>query len=111
LHGLVTTGKLAVSLHGKAVKVNGIRVRLPAKEYQMLELLAQRKGNTVTKDMFLNHLYGDRDKPNRKIIDVFICKLRKKLTVAGNGYNIETVWGRGYVLRDERYVSPVGLSS
>jgi hypothetical protein len=110
-HGVITTGKLRVSLHAKAVEVNGIRVRLTTKEYQMLELLAQRKGDTLTKDMFLDHLYGDTYKPKRKIIDVFICKLRKKLAVAGKGEDfIETVWGRGYVLRDERYSSPVSLS-
>jgi len=67
----------------------------------MLELLSLRKGTTLTKEMFLNHLYGGMDEPELKIIDVFICKLRKKLAVASNGRNyIETVWGRGYVLRE-----------
>ena len=67
----------------------------------MLELLSLRKGTTLTKEMFLNHLYGGMDEPELKIIDVFICKLRKKLAAATEGANyIETVWGRGYVLRD-----------
>ena len=67
----------------------------------MLELLSLRKGTTLTKEMFLNHLYGGMDEPELKIIDVFICKLRKKLSMACGGENyIETVWGRGYVLRD-----------
>ena len=67
----------------------------------MLELLSLRKGTTLTKEMFLNHLYGGMDEPELKIIDVFICKLRKKLAIASNGRNyIETVWGRGYVLRE-----------
>ena len=67
----------------------------------MLELLSLRKGTTLTKEMFLNHLYGGMDEPELKIIDVFICKLRKKLSEAMEGENhIETVWGRGYVLRD-----------
>ena len=79
----------------------GARVHLTGKEYQMLELLSLRKGTTLTKEMFLNHLYGGMDEPEAKIIDVFICKLRKKLANASNGKNyIETVWGRGYVLRD-----------
>src|SRR6266498_2280334 len=74
---------------------------LTGKEYQMLELLSLRKGTTLTKEMFLNHLYGGMDEPELKIIDVFICKLRKKLANASEGRNfIETVWGRGYVLRD-----------
>ena len=81
--------------------VEGKTVHLTGKEYQMLELLSLRKGTTLTKEMFLNHLYGGMDEPELKIIDVFICKLRKKLAEATGGHNhIETVWGRGYVLRD-----------
>ena len=98
---VIRTGKLAVNLDAKTVEVNGMRVHLTGKEYQMLELLSLRKGTTLTKEMFLNHLYGGIDEPELKIIDVFICKLRKKLIAATDGkHYIETVWGRGYVLRD-----------
>jgi two-component system cell cycle response regulator CtrA len=98
---VITTGKLTLNLNAKTVEVDTQRVHLTGKEYQMLELLSLRKGTTLTKEMFRNHLYGGMDEPELKIIDVFICKLRKKLAVAceGNHY-IETVWGRGYVLRD-----------
>jgi two-component system cell cycle response regulator CtrA len=76
-------------------------VHLTGKEYQILEVLALRKGTTLSKEMFLNHLYGGMDEPELKIIDVFICKLRKKLANAsGGGDYIETVWGRGYMLRE-----------
>ena len=76
-------------------------VYLTTKEYQMLELLSLRKGTTLTKEMFLNHLYGGMDEPELKIIDVFICKIRRKLANASAGKNyIETIWGRGYVLRE-----------
>ena len=98
---VIRTGKLAVNLDAKTVEVDGARVHLTGKEYAMLELLSLRKGTTLTKEMFLNHLYGGMDEPELKIIDVFICKLRKKLQLACGGANyIETVWGRGYVLRD-----------
>src|SRR3984957_15330203 len=98
---VINTGDLCVNLDTKTVEVNSARVHLPGKEYQMLELLSLRKGTTLTKEMFLNHLYGGMDEPELKIIDVFICKLRKKLANASNGKNyIETVWGRGYVLRE-----------
>jgi two-component system cell cycle response regulator CtrA len=105
---VITTGDIKVNLDAKTVEVNGARVHLTGKEYQMLELLSLRKGTTMTKEMFLNHLYGGIDEPELKIIDVFICKLRKKLASATNGlHHIETVWGRGYVLRDphEGYVA------
>ena len=98
---IISTGKIAVNLDAKTVEADGHPVHLTGKEYQMLELLSLRKGSTLTKEMFLNHLYGGMDEPEVKIIDVFICKLRKKLALATEGANyIETVWGRGYVLRD-----------
>ena len=98
---VIHTGRIAVNLDAKTVEADGQAVHLTGKEYQMLELLSLRKGTTLTKEMFLNHLYGGMDEPELKIIDVFICKLRKKLSQATGGENyIETVWGRGYVLRD-----------
>ena len=98
---VIRTGEINVNLDAKTVDVNGEMVHLTGKEYQMLELLSLRKGTTLTKEMFLNHLYGGMDEPELKIIDVFICKLRKKLAEATGGHNhIETVWGRGYVLRE-----------
>jgi two-component system cell cycle response regulator CtrA len=98
---VIKTGKISVNLDAKTVDADNRAVHLTGKEYQMLELLSLRKGTTLTKEMFLNHLYGGMDEPELKIIDVFICKLRKKLSNATGGDNyIETVWGRGYVLRD-----------
>ncbi|MBP1804261.1 response regulator transcription factor CtrA [Rubellimicrobium aerolatum] len=98
---VIRTGRISVNLDTKTVEVAGQPVHLTGKEYQMLELLSLRKGTTLTKEMFLNHLYGGMDEPELKIIDVFICKLRKKLAQAtGGDSHIETVWGRGYVLRD-----------
>ena len=102
-HSIIKTGDIEVDLDGKTVEVRGNTVHLTGKEYQMLELLSLRKGTTLTKEMFLNHLYGGMDEPELKIIDVFICKLRKKLSEAtGRENHIETVWGRGYVLRDPK---------
>ena len=106
---VIQTGDLVVNLDTKTVEVSGAQVHLTGKEYQLLELLALRKGTTLTKEMFLNHIYGGMDEPEIKIIDVFICKLRKKLANASDGKDyIETVWGRGYVLRapseDERRI-------
>ena len=98
---IIWTGKVAVNLDAKTVEVEGKTVHLTGKEYQMLELLSLRKGTTLTKEMFLDHLYGGMDEPELKIIDVFICKLRKKIAQATDNENyIQTVWGRGYVLKD-----------
>ncbi len=98
---IIRTGAVSVNLDAKTVEANGKTIHLTGKEYQILELLSLRKGTTLTKEMFLNHLYGGMDEPELKIIDVFIGKLRKKLAEATGGDNyIETVWGRGYVMRD-----------
>ncbi|HNB26532.1 MAG TPA: response regulator transcription factor [Alphaproteobacteria bacterium] len=98
---VIKTGKLTVNLDTRTVEVETQPLHLTGKEYGILELLSLRKGTTLTKEMFLNHLYGGMDEPELKIIDVFVCKLRKKLSNATGGENyIETVWGRGYVLRD-----------
>jgi len=98
---IIKTGKISVNLDDHTVEVDGKPIHLTGKEFGILELLSLRKGTTLTKEMFLNHLYGGMDEPELKIIDVFVCKLRKKLSMACSGENyIETVWGRGYVLRD-----------
>ncbi len=98
---VIKTGKLLVNLDARTVEVEGEPLHLTGKEYGILELLSLRKGQTLTKEQFLNHLYGGIDEPELKIIDVFICKLRKKLAQATGGDSyIETVWGRGYALRD-----------
>lgn len=100
---IITTGNLSVNISTKTVAVSGKQIRFSAKEYAILELLSLRKGMTISKEMFLNHLYSGMDEPEIKIIDVFICKIRKKFMDATDGAEsfIETVWGRGYVLRDE----------
>jgi len=106
---VVRCGDLAVNLDARRAEVAGQPVPLTGKEYAVLELLALRQGMTVTKDMFLSHLYGGRDEPELKIIDVFLCKLRKKLAAASGGADyIETVWGRGYMLREPQRLREAG---
>lgn len=98
---VIRTGKLVINMDARSVEVAGKRLHVTGKEYSILELLSLRKGTTLTKEMFLDHLYGGIDEPELKIIDVFICKLRKKLAQATGGQHyIDTVWGRGYVLKD-----------
>lgn len=99
--GVIRTGPVTLDLDSRTVEANGKRINLTGKEYQMYELLSLRKGTTLSKELFLTHLYGGMDEPAVKIIDVFMCKLRKKLAQAtGDLEHIETIWGRGYLLRD-----------
>jgi two-component system cell cycle response regulator CtrA len=97
----ITVGRLTLDLDARTVSVDDVPLKVTAKEYGILELLALRRGTTLSKETFLDHLYGGRDEPEQKIIDVFICKLRKKIAaVTGDARGIETVWGQGYVLRE-----------
>lgn len=98
---MLRIGALQLNLNSREVTVDDRLVHLTGKEYAILELLVLRKGMVLTKEAFLNHLYGGIDEPEMKIIDVFICKLRKKLAQAGAGDVIGTVWGRGYMIRDQ----------
>lgn len=93
-------GSMELNLDSREVTVSGRQVHLTGKEYAILELLVLRKGMVLTKEAFLNHLYGGMDEPEMKIIDVFVCKLRKKLAMAGADHLIGTVWGRGYMIRE-----------
>ena len=108
-------GPMELNLDSREVMVNGQQVHLTGKEYAIFELLVLRKGMVLTKEAFLNHLYGGMDEPEMKIIDVFVCKLRKKLAMAGADHLIGTVWGRGYMIRepavelDSLPAEPVGL--
>ena len=98
---LIRTGRLTVNMDKRTADIDDQPLHLTGKEYAIIELLSLRKGTTLTKEMFLNHLYGGMDEPELKIIDVFICKLRKKIAqVLPDEEYIETVWGRGYVLQD-----------
>ena len=97
----IKIGRMSINLQSRRVEIDGKVLHLTRKEYAILELLCLRRGATLTKDMFLNHLYGGIDEPELKIIDVFVCKLRKKLMDAMDGEcYIETIWGRGYTLKD-----------
>ena len=101
LEPVVHAGKLSVNLEKRTVSANGRPFHVTAMEYRVLELLSQRKERVVSRDMLLNHLYGGREEPDPKILDVFVCKLRKRLSRATGGERyIQTLWGRGYVFRE-----------
>ena len=108
---LLKIGNLQLNLDSREVLVEDRTVHLTGKEYAILELLVLRKGMVLTKEAFLNHLYGGIDEPEMKIIDVFICKLRKKLASAGAGNLIGTVWGRGYMIRDPNSQAALAAAS
>ena len=98
---IVRTGAMEINLNSKIVTIDGKVLHLTSKEYALVELLGMRKGTTINKEQFLNHLYGGMDEPEMKIIDVFLCKIRRKIEkLSGGEEYIETVWGRGYILKD-----------
>ena len=105
-HSLLQVGDLSLGVESREVQINGTPVHLTIRETAVLELLMLRKGLVITKEMLLNHLYGGLDEPETKIIDVFVCKVRKRLEQAGLRNAIETVWGHGYIMRSPAMLSP-----
>lgn len=100
---VINIGRLSVNIDSRTAEVDGKHLHLTGKEYAVLELLSLRKGTTLSKESFLNHLYGGMDEPDMKIVDVFVCKLRKKLTDACDGQSyIQTIWGQGYLLKEPK---------
>jgi two-component system cell cycle response regulator CtrA len=98
---IIDIGPIKIDIRQRSVRIYGVEMSLTKKEYSILELLAIKKGSVLPKEAFLNHIYGGMDEPEIKIVDVFVCKLRKKISDLTGGLNfIETVWGRGYTLRD-----------
>ena len=100
-HHIISCGEISINTESREVKIKNKLIHLTNKEYSILELLVLRKGFVLTKEVFLNHLYGGMDEPEIKIIDVFICKLRKKLSIYEKENYIITVWGKGYMMKDE----------
>lgn len=98
----IQVGPIRLNIADKTAEVDGKPLHLTGKEYSLVELMALRRGTTMTKEMLLSHLYGGIDEPEMKIIDVFVCKVRKKLAEVSPGAekHIATVWGRGYVMRE-----------
>lgn len=110
----IDVGRLQIDLRRGIALVDRKPLDLTNKEYAVLELMATRKGMLITKQLFLNHLYNGPDEPEPKVLDVFICRLRKKISLFAGGDNfIHTVWGRGYVLRDpmEEQIESVNISA
>lgn len=97
---IITIGPLEVDLGRKTVCVDDHRVDLSGMEFAIVELLAIRKDKIVPRSALIQHIYTGVDEAKPKIIDVFICKIRKKLQER-NCDLIQTVWGCGYVLRSQ----------
>lgn len=97
---LLRVGPLEIDMASREVRVDGRPISVTRKEYSILELMALRKGRVIPKQNFFDHLYSGLDGPETRIIDVFICNLRKKLAAWGVDSLIDTVRGHGYIMRE-----------
>jgi two-component system cell cycle response regulator CtrA len=96
----VTCGNVTLDQARQSVSVDGRPVRVTRREFDVLETLMLRRGMLLTKDHFMSRLYGAEEGPDQRILDVFVCKLRRKLAAAGAAEIVRTVWGRGYVVEE-----------
>lgn len=98
---VIKVGRTEIRLDNKEIVVDGKQIPLTTKEYLIVESLGLRKNMTLSKEQLLSRIYGGMDEPQDKIIDVFVCKVRKKIREVTGDYGlIDTVWGRGYVIRE-----------
>jgi two-component system cell cycle response regulator CtrA len=81
----------------RSFAVDSAIVPLTRKETDFAEFLLMR-GEGATREEILAYLYGTAAQPEQKILDVFICKIRRKFRNLGAPNAIATQWGRGYRL-------------
>ncbi len=99
---IIKIGQMEINMTSKTVFIAGQPLKLTGKEYALLELLCLRRGMMISKEQFLNYLYGGIDTPEVKIIDVFLCRIRRKIKKLSDGKQyIHTAWGRGYILKED----------
>lgn len=87
-----STNKLIINRERFFVEIEGEKIRLPKKEFELLEELASKPGKVFTREQILAKVWGDDTIVGERTVDVHIRKLREKL---GNDY-IRTIKGIGY---------------
>lgn len=89
-------GDVTINSISKTVEKNGHAVHLTAKEFQLLEYLAARKGEVLSKDQLLDHVWADDARVQHNTVETFIANLRKKIDKPGGENVVRTVRGFGY---------------
>ena len=99
---VIEIGPLAVDTRARSVQANGARVDLTAMEYRVLEYLALRANEIVSKEEILDHLYDFDAERFSNVVEVYVSALRRKLGGPRNGVTIRTFRGQGYRLEGGR---------
>ncbi|RFD21559.1 DNA-binding response regulator [Komagataeibacter melaceti] len=100
-------GRLTVNVDRREAQIDGKPVPLTKREYEIVELLALRKGQVLSKEAVLDNLYAGQSEPHGKVIDVMICQIRKKMRNMGITEPFTTLWGIGYRLNEAAFI-PLG---
>lgn len=97
---ILHVGNLEIDTRRRVVRRYGYSIELTAREYALLELLAMRAGEVITRTEIWEHLYAFHNEAQSNVVDVYIGYLRKKLEVTGKPRLIHTRRGQGYVLEE-----------
>lgn len=95
---IITTDDLVIDTSLKTVMRGGAEITLTRREYNLLEYLAYRSGESVSRPEIRNHVFDDQSEESGNSVDVYVGYLRKKLNVNGAPDLIQTVRGHGYLL-------------
>jgi two-component system copper resistance phosphate regulon response regulator CusR len=94
----LSVGPLELDTRGRRVRVRKRAVLLTAKEYALLEYLARRAGDVVSRGDIAEHVWDEHYDPLSNVVDVYVQRLRRKLDVPGSPSLIRTRRGEGYEL-------------
>jgi DNA-binding response OmpR family regulator len=98
---VIRVGDLEIDTSARHVRRAGQPIELTAREYALLEYLARREGQVVTRTDIWNHVYEDYGGSGSNVVDVYVGYLRKKLHSGNLPALIHTRRGQGYVLQEE----------
>lgn len=97
----IEVGEIVLDIDAQTAAVAGDLMRLTRLEYQLLEFLALGVNTVRTKPAILTQLYMLEDEPHSRVVDAYVCRIRREMSRLGADAGLlETVWGRGYMLRD-----------
>ena len=82
-HPVLESSALRVDVEARAVHWGDMPIHLTRLEYELVEMLMLRAGGMVSRDQIMLQLYAWQDEPDPKIIDVYICRIRAKLSAIG----------------------------
>lgn len=99
--GEITCGPLTLRPKDYDGQVDGVMLKLTAKEYKLLEFLLLNRGQILTREQIFDRVWGFEVDTNIGVVDVYLHYVRKKLAAHSCDHLIQTIRGVGYLLKEQ----------